>query len=311
MLKAITGKTIAQLDTDFRKYLDIRLAAYEGTFKLPTRGFDDVTKLEIAADAAPQAMRARRRTSRSATTTAATPTRPAAAAQAALALDPKQPIARYILAEIAVHDERRARRRRQLYAGLIADGHDSYDLRARLAQIAQEDERHRRGREAAVRGQEARSRAQLPVPGAVAALQEAGQDAAGARRARALRVHRADGARAAQGARRPSTRKSATGPKVRTYGEMATYINPQDPDILTALGARVPRARRRPTRRSTRTTRCSSRTRRRAVPRSSTSAARRALRRDGQEGRREGRARAGDEDRARERRGARAQGELK
>ena len=46
VLKAITGKTIAQLDVDFRKYLDIRLAAYMGTFKLPTRGFDDVTIVE-------------------------------------------------------------------------------------------------------------------------------------------------------------------------------------------------------------------------------------------------------------------------
>ncbi|MEO8552705.1 MAG: tetratricopeptide repeat protein, partial [Kofleriaceae bacterium] len=48
VLKAITGKSIAQLDIEFRKYLEIRLAPYAGTFKLPTRGFDDVTKLEIA-----------------------------------------------------------------------------------------------------------------------------------------------------------------------------------------------------------------------------------------------------------------------
>src|SRR6185436_10752629 len=54
VLKTITGKTIAQLDADFRKYLEIRLKPYAGTFKLPSRGFDDVTKLEIAADAAPK-----------------------------------------------------------------------------------------------------------------------------------------------------------------------------------------------------------------------------------------------------------------
>src|SRR5262249_15797672 len=59
VLRQITGKTIAQLDSDFRAYLDIRLAAYKGTFKLPSRGFDDVTKLEIAADAAPRDPKAR------------------------------------------------------------------------------------------------------------------------------------------------------------------------------------------------------------------------------------------------------------
>ena len=32
---------------------------YAGTFKLPTRGFDDVTKLEIAADAAPKDAKAK------------------------------------------------------------------------------------------------------------------------------------------------------------------------------------------------------------------------------------------------------------
>src|ERR1043165_8730008 len=58
VLQAITGKPIAQLDAEFRKYLELRLKAYAGTFKLPTRGFDDITKLEIAADAAPKDARA-------------------------------------------------------------------------------------------------------------------------------------------------------------------------------------------------------------------------------------------------------------
>src|SRR5262249_4873717 len=59
VLRAITGKTIPQLDADFRAYLAIRLQPYAGTFKLPTRGFDDITKLEIAADAAPRDARAK------------------------------------------------------------------------------------------------------------------------------------------------------------------------------------------------------------------------------------------------------------
>ena len=43
---------VAQLDAEFKKYLEIRLAPYAGTFKLPTRGFDDPTKLEIAVSSA-------------------------------------------------------------------------------------------------------------------------------------------------------------------------------------------------------------------------------------------------------------------
>src|SRR6185369_8168472 len=104
VLQAITGKPIATLDAEFRKYLEIRLRPYAGTFKLPTRGFDDVTKLAIAA----------------------------------LALDAKQPIARYIQAEVILHQGDLAKAK-ALYQGLIADGHDNFDLRTRLAQIAHGD----------------------------------------------------------------------------------------------------------------------------------------------------------------------------
>src|SRR5262249_22093371 len=104
VLQAITGKTIAQLDADFRKYLDIRLAPYAGTFKLPTRGFDDVTKLEIAADAAPKDARARAHVALG-YYYAGEADKASDAAKAALALDAKQPIARYILAEVALRAE--------------------------------------------------------------------------------------------------------------------------------------------------------------------------------------------------------------
>src|SRR6185437_9404227 len=52
--------------------------------------------------------------------------------------DPKQPIARYVLAEIALHAQN-SDRARELFDGLIADGHDGYDIRARLAQLALDD----------------------------------------------------------------------------------------------------------------------------------------------------------------------------
>ncbi|HEY0988645.1 MAG TPA: tetratricopeptide repeat protein, partial [Kofleriaceae bacterium] len=124
VLLAITGKPIAQLDADFRKYLDVRLKPYAGTFKLPTRGFDDVTKLEIAADAAPRDGRARANVALG-YYYAGDAEKAASAATAALALDPKQPIARYIAAEIVLH-QGDLPRAKGLYQGLIADGHDSY-----------------------------------------------------------------------------------------------------------------------------------------------------------------------------------------
>src|SRR5690606_31875199 len=99
VLQTITGKSIAQLDAEFRAYLEQRLRPYAGTFKLPTRGFDDITRLEIAADAAPKDGKARAHVALG-HYYAGDAEKAAATAQAALALDPKQPIARYILAEV-------------------------------------------------------------------------------------------------------------------------------------------------------------------------------------------------------------------
>src|SRR6185503_6002731 len=135
VLRTITGKTIAQLDADFRKYLEIRLKPYAGTFKLPSRGFDDVTKLEIAADAAPKDGKARANVALGYYYQGEAE-KAASAATAALALDPKQPIARYIQAEIVLH-QGDLPKAKALYQGLIVDGHDSFDMRSRLAQIAE------------------------------------------------------------------------------------------------------------------------------------------------------------------------------
>jgi hypothetical protein len=102
VLQLVTGKPIAALDAEFRKYLEVRLAPYAGTFKLPTRGFDDVSKHEIAADAAPKDARLRANVAL-AYYYGGDAEKAAAAAQLATSLDPKQPIARYILAEVAMH----------------------------------------------------------------------------------------------------------------------------------------------------------------------------------------------------------------
>lgn len=233
VLQAITGKTIAQLDTEFRKYLDIRLKAYAGTFKLPTRGFDDVTKLEIAADAAPRDAGARASVALG-YYYAGDPEKATAAAAAALALDPKQPIARYIQAEIVLHQGDIARAK-ALYQGLIVDGHDSFDLRSRLAQIAQGEGKLDQVEQQLCAAKKLDPERSTPYQELAQLYEKAGQ------LPRALTelehfafIEQMDLA--------PLKKlvveygKLGSWPKVRTYGEMATFINPSDPDILAGLG---------------------------------------------------------------------------
>ncbi|HEY0252414.1 MAG TPA: tetratricopeptide repeat protein, partial [Kofleriaceae bacterium] len=230
VLKAITGKTIAQLDTEFRAFLDIRLAAYKGTFKLPTRGFDDLTKLEIAADAAPKDAKAKANVALG-YYYGGDADKAGAAAQAAITLDPKQPIARYILAEIAVHGGDAAKAK-QLYVGLIADGHDSYDLRTRLAQLAEADTAEVEKQLCAAKKLDPER--SYPYQALAELYEKQGQ----IQKALDETEHYAF---LEQMELSPLKKlvteygKLGNWGKVRTYGEMGTYINPQDPDILGGL----------------------------------------------------------------------------
>jgi tetratricopeptide (TPR) repeat protein len=233
VLQAITGKTIAQLDSDFRKYLDIRLKAYAGTFKLPTRGFDDVTKLEIAADAAPKDAGARANVALG-YYYAGDAEKATAAAAAALALDPKQPIARSIQAEIVLHQGDIAKAK-ALYQGLAADGHDSFDLRSRLAQIAQGEGKLDEVELQLCAAKKLDPERSTPYQELAQLYEKAGQmPKALAELEHFAFIEQMDLA--------PLKKlvveygKLANWPKVRTYGEMATYINPSDPDILAGLG---------------------------------------------------------------------------
>ena len=232
VLRTITGKPIAQLDAEFRKYLEVRLAPYAGTFKLPTRGFDDVTKLEIAADAAPKDAKAKAHVALG-YYYAGDADKANTAATAALALDPKQPIARYILAEIAVHKQD-VPRAKQLVTSLIADGIDNSDLRARLAQIAESENNFAEQEKQlcaakkldpersyayqqlselyAKRGDEAKSLAELEHYAFIEQMEVA-----------PLKKLVADHTRLGNWA------------KVRTFGEMAMYITPHDPELLANL----------------------------------------------------------------------------
>jgi len=233
VLKAITGKSIAELDTDFRAYLAIRLAPYKGTFKLPSRGFDDVTKLEIAADAAPKDAKARAYVAL-AYYYGGDADKAGVAASAALALDAKQPIARYITAEIALH-KGEAPKAKLLYQQLAADGYDSSDLRARLAQLAQADGNVIEMEKQLCAAKKLDPERSFPYQ-ELAQLYEKGGDQ---KRALAELEHYAF----LEQMELAPLKKLATDygklgnwHKVRLYAEMATYIMPQDTDILFALG---------------------------------------------------------------------------
>jgi tetratricopeptide (TPR) repeat protein len=232
VLRTITGKPITQLDAEFHKYLEVRLAAYAGTFKLPTRGFDDVSKLEIAADAAPRDAKAKANVALG-YYYGGDADKANAAANAAIAMDPKQPIARYILAEIAVHKQDLPTAK-QLITGLIAEGIDNSDLRARLAQIAENENNF-------AEQEKQLCAAKKLDPERSYVYQELSE----------LYAKRGDQAKSltelehyvfleqmeAAPLKKLVTEytKSSSWPKVKTFGEMAVYITPQDPDILQSL----------------------------------------------------------------------------
>jgi Flp pilus assembly protein TadD len=233
VLKTITGKTIAQLDVEFRKFLEIRLAAYTGTFKLPTRGFDDVTKLEIAADAAPKDA-AKRADVALGYLYAGDAEKSQAAAKATLALDAKQPIARYILAEVELHNGDTAHAK-QLLVSLANDGHDSYEIRTKLAQIAQGE-----GKTAEVEGQLCAAKRldperSFPYQALAGLYRKTGKiDKMLAELETYAYLEQMELAPLKE--LTTEYGKRGNWAKVRTFGEMATYINPADPEILMSLG---------------------------------------------------------------------------
>ena len=232
VLQIITGKSIAQLDGEFRTFLDARLKPYAGTFKLPSRGFDDVTKLEIAADAAPRDGKARAHVALG-HYYAGEADKAAAAAQAALALDAKQPIARYILAEVAMHKQD-VPRAKQLYTALIADGHDNYDLRTRLAQLAQSENNFAEAEKQLCSAKKLDPERSYPYQELHGYYKRKGDTA----KALAELEHYAFLEQMELAPLKElisEYTKLGTWAKVRTYADMAMYIAPHDADVLTAL----------------------------------------------------------------------------
>ncbi|MEZ4360941.1 MAG: tetratricopeptide repeat protein [Kofleriaceae bacterium] len=233
VLAAMTGKKIAELDAEFRVYLEQRLAPYARTFKLPTRGLDDLTKLEVAVDAAPQDALAAARLALGHYYAGDAPKAEAAVAKA-LALDAKQPIARYIQAELALAagDGERAK---QVLTSLVADGVDSFDIRSRLAQLAQAEgklDEVERQLCAAKRLDPERS---YPYQALAQLYKRAGRTAeALAELEGFVFLEQMDLAPLKELLSEHA--KASAWAKVRTFGEMALYISPADPEVLLALG---------------------------------------------------------------------------
>lgn len=233
VITTITGRTVPEFDADFRAYLAVRLAPYQGTFHLPSRGYDDVTQLEIAADAAPKD--AKRRADVALGWFYQGDAEAAMShARRALELDPDHAIARYIVAEVELRTGATAAAREK-YRALIADGIDSFDLRGRLAQLAREagdlDEYERQLCAAKALDPE-RS---YPYQELYAYYEQAGRpDEALAELEHYAMLEQMQLAPVKTLVKEHAKRGNWA--KVRTFGELAININPFDAEVLLDLG---------------------------------------------------------------------------
>ncbi|MBE7452341.1 MAG: tetratricopeptide repeat protein [Kofleriaceae bacterium] len=233
VVEEITGRKVAQFDADFRAYLEVRLAPYQGTFRLPTSGLNDLVALEIAADARPRDAVARARVALG-HYYAGDAEKAGAAADAALALDPDQPIATYVMAEIQLRSGASARSR-ELFEKLIARGHDSFDIRARLAQLARHEQRAADAEQQLCAAKRLDPERSYPYSELAELYQASG-------RTREALVELEHYVMLEQMQVAPlkelvaGYRKLGEWAKVRTYGEMALYIFPSDADLLLTLG---------------------------------------------------------------------------
>ena len=233
VIAAITGRTVAEFDADFRAYLEIRLAPYQGSFRLPTAGLDDLTKLEIAVDARPRDAETQARLALGFYYQGEAE-KAGLAAQAALDLDGKQPIATYVLAEVMLRNGN-GPRGRELFEQLIASGHDSFDIRSRLAQIAQaaEDPEGAIGQLCAAKKLDPER--SYPYQELAELYKATGKpDQALVELEHYVMLEQMQLGPLKELVEQFATR--GNWPKVKTYGEMALYIYLSDPELLMTLG---------------------------------------------------------------------------
>ncbi len=233
VVEQITGRKVAEFDADFRAYLELRLAPYKGTFRLPSDGLNDLLALEIAADAKPRDAVVRARLALG-HYYAGDAEKAGAAAQAALAIDAKQPIAIYVMAEINLRQGAPDKSRAQ-FEQLVTAGHDNFDIRSRLAQIAKSEGRAGDVEQQMCAAKRLDPERSYPYSELAELYKAAGRTAAAlAELEHYVMLEQMQVAPLKELATEYA--KLGSWAKVRTYGEMALYIFPADPEMLLLLG---------------------------------------------------------------------------
>jgi tetratricopeptide (TPR) repeat protein len=228
ILPAITGLSIPEFDREFRKYLDERLAPYRGTFRVNLAMYDDGVTIEKAAAARPGDADAQADLALSKMQDG-DGEKAAVAVQTALKLDPKNKKALFADAELKLAHGDAAGGKASLEA-LIAAGGDGYDARIRLAKLAVQA-----GDMADAEKQVLKAKQLDPErsePYAVigeAYFKHNREDDALHELEQYVMIEQMDYAPVKKLVTKLYGRKDWA--KVRKYGEMALYINPEDPDL--------------------------------------------------------------------------------
>lgn len=233
VIKAITGLEVAAFDAEFKKWLEARLVAYKGTFKLSLDGHDDLTQLEKDVAAKPN----------DADALAALAVgyalvedfdKAGDTAEKALAIDAKHKKALAIAAEVALAKADVAAAKTKLDA-LIAAGGDGYDARMRLARIALHDKDDKAAEAHLAMAKKLDPERSEPYLTMADLHKKAGRDDEAAKELeRYVYIEQMEYAPLRKLVERHLARKNWA--KVKEFGEMALYINPYDAELHLNLG---------------------------------------------------------------------------
>jgi cellulose synthase operon protein C len=233
VIQKITGLSVKDFDAKFRQYLEVRLAPYKGSFRLPQTGLDDVKKLEIAAAAAPKDPMSWARLALGHFYDGNAPAAQDVATKT-LALEPKNTIALYVLAELALRarDLDTAKKR---YRELIGAGGDGFDVRARLGTIAKHEHDTATAEKQFCAAKKLDPERSYPYAELAEMYEAAGRNDDALRELETYvmieQMQLAPLEKLIDGYSRKSNWA-----KVRTYGELAVLINPFSPELHIKLG---------------------------------------------------------------------------
>jgi len=132
VLPAVTGKTMTELDDGFREFLKAKYPHYAQGFLFDPDAYDDVPGLKAAAEAKPADAAAQ--AAYAAALLAHDDAGAKPQAQKALAVDPKNGIARYVLARSLLKEDPKAAKAE--FETMLANGGDGYAVRLSLGRVA-------------------------------------------------------------------------------------------------------------------------------------------------------------------------------